>query len=159
MSVNKFVPHLLVIPEDDANRQIANGFLLEASVKTARVQVLEEVGGWHHVIDSFLLNHCVEMQRYEQRHVLLILDFDNDATRLAAIKAQIPPEVTDRVFVLGSLSEPEPLKEDLGSFETIGLLLARDCLNNTNEGWGHRLLAHNAPEVQRLRAQVRTFLF
>ncbi len=159
MSVNKFIPHLLVIPEDDANRQIANGFLLEASVKTARVQVLEEVGGWLHVIDSFLSNHCVEMQRYEERHVLLILDFDNDETRLADIKAKIPPEVADRVFILGSFSEPEHLKGDLGSFETIGLTLARDCLSNTNEGWGHRLLVHNAPEVQRLRDQVRPFLF
>lgn len=28
MSVNKYKPHVLVLPEDDANRQLANGFLL-----------------------------------------------------------------------------------------------------------------------------------
>lgn len=28
MSTNKFQPHVLIFPEDDANRQIANGFLL-----------------------------------------------------------------------------------------------------------------------------------
>jgi hypothetical protein len=29
MSVNKYHPHVLVLPEDDANRQLANGFLLD----------------------------------------------------------------------------------------------------------------------------------
>ena len=29
MSVNKYQPHVLVLPEDDANRQLANGFLLD----------------------------------------------------------------------------------------------------------------------------------
>jgi len=28
MSINKYEPHLLVLPEDDANRKIANGFIL-----------------------------------------------------------------------------------------------------------------------------------
>jgi hypothetical protein len=26
---NKYVPHLLVLPEDDANRQLAEGFVIE----------------------------------------------------------------------------------------------------------------------------------
>lgn len=28
MSINKFRPHIHVLPEDEANRQIATGFLL-----------------------------------------------------------------------------------------------------------------------------------
>lgn len=45
MSVNRYQPHVLVLPEDDANRQLANGFVLDldATVLT-RIQVLEEVG-------------------------------------------------------------------------------------------------------------------
>ncbi len=41
MSVNRALPHVLVLPEDDANRQIANGFLLalDSSVQR-RIQVL-----------------------------------------------------------------------------------------------------------------------
>jgi hypothetical protein len=31
MSVNKYLPHVLVLPEDDANRQMANGFFLDQS--------------------------------------------------------------------------------------------------------------------------------
>jgi hypothetical protein len=27
MSANKYKPHVVVLPEDDANRQLANGFL------------------------------------------------------------------------------------------------------------------------------------
>jgi hypothetical protein len=27
--VNRYLPHVLVLPEDDANRQIANGFVLD----------------------------------------------------------------------------------------------------------------------------------
>ena len=32
MSVNVYKPHVLVLPEDDADRQIANGFLLDPSL-------------------------------------------------------------------------------------------------------------------------------
>jgi hypothetical protein len=31
MAVNRYKPHIYVVPEDDANRQIANGFLLHPS--------------------------------------------------------------------------------------------------------------------------------
>ncbi len=157
--MNRYQPHLLVIPEDDANRQIANGFLQEVTVNQRRIQVLDEVGGWHNVIGSFLSNRYLEMQIYKERHVLLILDFDNDPTRFATVRSQIPPEVEDRVYILGSHSTPEPLRKDLGSFETIGLRLAQACRNSTNDGWEHRLLAHNSPEVARMRMQVRPFLF
>ena len=43
MSVNKFRQHVFVLPEDDANRQLANGFLLDLSVR--QVQILPEAGG------------------------------------------------------------------------------------------------------------------
>ncbi|KAM3090094.1 hypothetical protein ACKFKG_30775 [Phormidesmis sp. 146-35] len=32
MSIDKYQPHLLVLPEDDANRQVAIGFLLDPSL-------------------------------------------------------------------------------------------------------------------------------
>ena len=54
MSVNKFQPHVLVLPEDDANRQLANGFLLDQYVSTHKIQVLPKVGGWTQVLELFL---------------------------------------------------------------------------------------------------------
>ena len=52
MSVNRYKPHLLILPEDGANRQIANGFILHPSIAARHVQVLGEAGGWCSVIDK-----------------------------------------------------------------------------------------------------------
>jgi len=46
MRVNKFVEHILVLPEDDANRQIVNGFILNLSVNATAIQVLPIANGW-----------------------------------------------------------------------------------------------------------------
>ena len=54
MSVNRYLPHVLALPEDDANRQLANGFLLDQYVSTHKIQVLPEVGGWTQVLELFL---------------------------------------------------------------------------------------------------------
>ena len=40
MSKAKYQRHVWVLPEDDANRQIAQGFTLEASVKARNIHVL-----------------------------------------------------------------------------------------------------------------------
>ena len=45
MSVNKYRPHVYVLSEDDANRQIANGFLLHPDLLARNIQALPEVGG------------------------------------------------------------------------------------------------------------------
>ena len=46
MSVNKYLPHLLILPEDDANRELANGFVLNHAVNSRAVQILPPAGGW-----------------------------------------------------------------------------------------------------------------
>ena len=48
MSINKHKLHLLVLPEDDADRQIANGFVIAQGVGLdyRAIQILPEVGGW-----------------------------------------------------------------------------------------------------------------
>lgn len=45
MSVNFYKPHVLVLPEDDANRQIAIGFLLDPGLKQRNIQILTPSGG------------------------------------------------------------------------------------------------------------------
>jgi hypothetical protein len=37
--------------------------------------------------------------------------------------------------------------------------LAKDCREETDTTWGHRLLRHNAGELDRLRKYVRPILF
>jgi len=45
MSVNKYAPHIVLLPEDDANRQIANGFLLGSNLNSRSVQILRPARG------------------------------------------------------------------------------------------------------------------
>lgn len=161
MSANKFLPHLFVLPEDDANRQIANGFFLALTTGTSQRQfyVLEEAGGWNEVLERFCSICAAEMDRIPARFMVLIIDFDNHLDRLEQVRNRIPEHLRERVFLLGALDEPESLREDLGSYETICPAIARDCREGTDSVWSHGQLRHNAPEVARLRDQIRTFLF
>jgi len=160
MGVNKDLPHVYVLPEDDANRQLANSFHLEVDLfRQRQMQVLSVAGGWHHVMHLFKSDHVIEMERYSKRYMVLLIDFDGREDRLDRAKAGIPEHLADRVFVLGSLNNPEALKPDLGSYDTIGKELAKDCREETTKTWGHDLLRHNASELDRLREHVRSILF
>ena len=76
MSLNKYRPHVRVLPEDDANRQLANGFLLHPDLSTGAIRVLEEVGGWNEVLSRFLRDHVVGMNHFPDRFMILLIDFD-----------------------------------------------------------------------------------
>jgi hypothetical protein len=160
MSVNKDLPHVQVLPEDDANLRLANGFHLEIDWNRQRqMRVLPVADGWREVLNLFEDVHLGAMNRLPYRLMVLLIDFDHVEGRLWDAKARIPERLTDRVFILGVLSEPEDLKADLGSYEKIGLALAKDCREGTNTTWGHDLLRHNASELDRLRQYVRPILF
>jgi len=157
--VNREQPHVIVLPEDDANRQLANGFQLRLDWDRQRwLRVLPVAGGWTYVLQ---LLPTLEMDRWPLRLVVLLIDFDNHFTaRLQNVKAQIPAHLTDRVFILGALQTPEALKKaGLGSYEDIGVAMAEDCRQETDTTWGHALLQHNAGELDRLRQRVRPLLF
>lgn len=163
MSVNKYLPYLFVLPEDDANRQLATGFHLNVD-KIRQMQVLEVAGGWNEVLNLFTSVHITEMERDENRFMVLLIDFDDKPNRLDTVKNVIPNHLSERVFVLGALNNPETLRQalrqaDLDSYENIGSALAVDCRDETDTTWGHALLRHNSAEVDRLRAHIRPILF
>jgi len=160
VSVNKYQPHVLVLPEDDANRQIANGFVLDGSLATRKIQVLEEVGGWSQVLEHFKMDYLAGMDQYPERYMVLVIDLDGKEDRLAKAKAAVPQHLEDRVFILGTWSRPEELRQaGLGSYEQIGLKMAMDCREETDVTWGHQLLQHNHADLQRLREHVVPVLF
>lgn len=161
MSVNNDKPHVIVLPEDDADRQIANGFLLDPSIKLRNIQVLGPARGWGKVLDRFLDVHVAELRKWPQRHLVLLIDFDGHVDkRTEQFISQFPEDVRDRVFLLGTQGEPEDLKKDRGeSFENIGKKLAGECYYDETNLWNHQLLAHNAAERARLNAKVKTILF
>jgi len=161
MAVNWYRPHVLLLPEDDANRQVANGFHLQVSPANQRqMQVLQVAGGWNEVLTLFETDHATEMDRCPSRYMVLLIDFDGVQDRLQTARARIPAQLTDRVFILGAWSEPEELKKaGLGTYETIGKAMAEDCRSGTNTTWGHNLLQHNASEIGRLRQHILPILF
>jgi hypothetical protein len=158
--VNRQRPHVFVLPEDDANRQLATGFLLDPSLSLRQIKVLPAVGGWTQVFDRLRSDHVVDMDRYPDRFMVLLIDCDGDEQRPQTAKARIPQHLVDRVFILGALRNPEDLRRaGLGPYETIGLAIARDCREDTATIWGHDLLRHNASELKRLRQRVWPILF
>lgn len=160
MSTNNFKPHVHILPEDRRNSQIANGFLLETSTQYAAIQVLDEAGGWIVALELFVSDHVPRMRAYPHRLMVILIDFDEDLTRIDYVKGKIPEDLAERVFVLGSKSEPEDLKRALAtSYEAIGSGLAKDCRDSTEILWSHELLKHNLGELSRLQESVCPLLF
>ncbi|HMD99842.1 MAG TPA: hypothetical protein VKM93_21250 [Terriglobia bacterium] len=161
MSVNENQPHVWVLPEDDANRQLANEFHQWVPWDRQRqMQVLRVARGWNKVLRLFQSVHVAEMKRCAYRLMVLLIDFDGSEERLVEAKATIPVDLADRVFILGVWSEPEALRQaKLGSYADIGKAMARGCREGTDRIWAHELLKHNASELGRLREHVRPILF
>ena len=161
MSVNLHKPHVIVLPEDDANRQIANGFVLDANLKPRNIQVLPAAGGWSKVLDSFVKEQIAALRKYEHRYVVLLIDFDDRVVaRTHRVVKEFPNDVCDRVFLRGTWNEPESLRKHCGeSLENIGKKLAAECFRDETELWQHPLLKHNQAERGRLNAAVKAILF
>lgn len=158
MALNRERLHLLVLPEDDATRSIANGFV-DASM--GQMQVLNPVRGWSHVLQAFETEHIADLRKYRERHLVLFIDFDDDyPARLTHFQNAIPQDVKDRVYVLGALTEAETLKREAGKkFGPLGQALAQACNENDDSLWMLGQLQHNAAELQRLKTRVKPFLF
>jgi hypothetical protein len=161
MSVNAYKPHLLVLPEDRADSDIANGFINNIDVLIHAIQVLPYAGGWGKVLASFKGHYLQTMQEFPERRIVLLMDFDKKPEdRLDHIEKEIPEELKKRVFVLGVRSEPEKLRSATNmKYEAIGAKLAEDCAEKKKDFWMHELLRHNEPELNRLFEDVRPFLF
>ena len=159
--MNRYAPHVYVIPEDDRNRQIADGFVLHDQVKDTRIQVVPPAGGWSRVIDTFRDEYIAKLREYTAAHVVLLIDFDRQfKKRKARFEREVPDELTTRVFVVGAKDNPEALKKALNiAFEEIGTLLADDCHADVAGLWDHEQLRHNDLERKRLVEIVKPFLF
>jgi hypothetical protein len=150
MSANKSRPHVIVLPEDRKNLELANGFQLQIDWNRQRqMKVLPSAGGWMDVLAQFQSDQVSYMRRYPSRFMVLLIDFDDDPDRLQYVRAQIPDDLRERVFIVGVLTEPEDLRGDFGTPERAGAALAEDCRQDTDGNWMHRLLIHNSDEVAR----------
>ena len=159
--MNKYVQHVYVIPEDDADRQLALGFTLHHEVNTARIQVMPEAGGWRNVLEIFQDEYVPVLRHNPRTHVVLLIDFDGEfRERRAVFEQAIAEEFKARVFVIGPQLTPERLKGELKkSFEDIGISLADDCRTDAIAYWGHEQLIHNEADRVRWVQIVKPFIF
>lgn len=161
MSVNREIPHLLILPEDDANRQLVNGFLKNPSLNLRAVAALPHSGGWSKVCSDFVTTYVPILRKYPLGHIVLLVDFDNQVeNRLRYFRERFPEDLAERVYLLGTLDEPEPLRVSRGiSLEKIGAEISDACLDDNWEHWNHEFLRHNEGEVLRLIENVKSFIF
>jgi hypothetical protein len=161
MSVNKFKPHVWIIPEDDANRQVAVGFIGNPHLKTRTVDVRPCAGGWLPVLEIFESEFISYLREYPDSYVILLLDFDgNGDIRKTHCFERVPEDLKNRVFLLGAMETPEKLKRELHeSSERIGELLAEDCTTGEITHWCHPHLVHNLPELNRLLPILKPIVF
>ncbi len=160
MSVNKYAPHLVILPEDDVNRQIVNGFILDPSINHQIIQVLPPAKGWTKLLDKFKQEYIPGMRRYNHRRVALVMDFDQDPKRIDRVRDNIPADLLRRTVILGVWSEPEKLKQaTTWSYEKIGRNLVCNCPPSANSLWHHKQLLHNTEELNRMAQDLNLFLF
>jgi hypothetical protein len=161
VSVNKYKPHVWVIPEDDADRQLVNGFVLQHSVDDRQIGINPPAGGWGRVLDVFEQEFVQYLRNFKAGHVLMLIDFDERGEdRRSRCEERIPDDLKSRVFLIGTSDTPEDLRQALGlSLEEIGTALADDCVRDVPGHWEHPHLAHNIPELRRMTPLVRPILF
>src|SRR5215213_7393736 len=124
------------------------------------MKILPVAGGWTEVLHRFETDHILEMDKNENRLMILLIDFDSKDDRLDRARASVPSHLIDRVFVIGAWTNPEHLRQTVReSYETIGTLLSHDCRNGTSTTWDHELLRHNEDELDRLRVLVRSMFY
>ena len=160
--MNKYREHIYIIPEDDADRQIVNGFVDHPAVNEQRVQVMPPAGGWLSVLETFEKEYVPKLRKsLPLGYVVLVVDFDGHETeRRSLFATHIPEEIRDHVFLVGAKSNPETLRNQLNQkLPNIGSLLAEECNQQTDINWSHPQLVHNASERKRLVDRIRPILF
>jgi hypothetical protein len=111
MTMKRYVEHVYVIPEDDADRQIAVGFVDNHRVRDARVQVMPVAGGWRNVLQTFRDEYVQKLPYYPRAHAVMLIDFDGCfEQRRAEFESANLAEIKPRVFVVGPKDTPEILK-------------------------------------------------
>ncbi len=69
MKVNRDKEHLLVLPEDDANRQIVIGFINDLNVDNSAIQVVPIADGWKKAVEQLTSVYEPGMRKYSQKMI------------------------------------------------------------------------------------------
>lgn len=161
MGVDKYRPHVLVLPEDSNFADIANGF--KSRLGHPRQFRVEGFGGGKDGLLERVRNLLPSLAEYNDRYLVLL--FDGDAQGMFASSYSEFPE--NRVFCFCTRKESEDLRTefrtknwlDPNRREEIGRLLADDCLSNSWVHWSCDQLAHCVDVRTTARQQLESILF
>ena len=156
--MNKYQPHIKVLVEDDAIRQVANGFFLNYNV-VGRIQIMPTLGGWPNVKEEFETIYVTAMRNNLSIYCVLIIDFDEDLDRRTTFNQIIPKDLRDRVILIGAFDEVEDLcREEGKSKENMGKEITRMCSSGGNI-CNINQLKHNKEEVDQYGNKFRELIF
>jgi len=149
--VDKFKPHLFIVPEDDADRQIAVGFQMHLEAK-GEMQIVDVARGWLKVVGVIKDEYVPLLKNNLNSHVLGIIDCDKDADRIAEQLENFPEDIRNRIFLLGVRSAKM-------HFAEIGEKLADECYKDELDLWNHEMLSYSSSEALRAKDVLRELVF
>lgn len=157
--MNKFKPHLFIVPEDDADRQIAVGFQMHLEAK-GEMQIVDVARGWLKVVGVIKDEYVPLLKNNLNSHVLGIIDCDKDADRIAGQLENFPEDIRNRIFLLGVNENPQEFKRSAKMhFAEIGEKLADECYKDELDLWNHEMLSYSSSEALRAKDVLRELVF
>lgn len=153
--MNRYQKHILVLPEDDANRQIANGFFVNWAGGIQQ-SICPVARGWRRTFDELRDDYENHVRNFPKCRFVILIDFDDHFDeRMNLFRRMVPEDLQDRIFLLGCIHEPETVRRELNTtFEGIGRILAEDCDTSTRSVWNANQFRHNSLELNRLKASL-----
>ena len=157
--MNKFKPHLFIVPEDDADRQIAVGFQMHLEAK-GEMQIVDVARGWLKVVGVIKDEYVPLLKNNLNSHVLGIIDCDKDVDRIAEQLENFPEDIRNRIFLLGVNENPQEFKRSAKMhFAEIGEKLADECYKDELDLWNHEMLSYSSSEALRAKDVLRELVF
>ena len=152
MKANRERWHLFIKPEDDANRQLANGFVESLSfLAQTKVQIDRPAGGYLKALE-FVAD--AQLERFPERRLLILIDFDKSADIRKRIVERYS-SVNNRIFVLGAKPEAEDLRRELKCHLCeCGAKIADSCEDSGCAIWAIDSLRHNEKSLSRLCPEI-----
>lgn len=126
MKINRQQKHVIFFGEDEATRDLAQGFIESAKIDELRCDVWHEFGtGWQSTAEAI---ERVKMAHYPLTHLILVIDLDRKGQQhIDYLKNEIANSpFRDRVYVIGGSNDVQALQRDFTKGNSIGKMSCQD---------------------------------
>ncbi len=161
--MNKYQFALLVVPEDQANKDLVIGARdSQPNTIQNKIRIEPVPGGRDEVWTATIHDYLPRLERYERWHLVLVIDHDADVPKIQQhFDELIPQSLKSRVWVLGCRSEPESCRSRLGRpgpLRELGSELFNSCMTQLSPLWDHNELNHNKAQLESLRKTLQNLI-